>query len=275
MDAYYDAHEEPEEPEVAPAPVAEPAPTPPPPPPPAAAQANPFAVPTQGPPPYGSPAGSPPGYGAPAPDGQPQSGTDGFAVTSLVLSLLGFALIAVVFGVVALRRIARTQRAGRGLAIAGIVIGAITTLLYGGAVLAGVLGGAERNGGGAVTSAGDVSLDDLRVRDCTGALPESEVLTLRVVPCTEPHTAEVFATFPLEGDRYPGDADVTRFAEGGCDRELGALLGDEVETTPYELFYFSPTEQSWRLGDRTVICLLTAPPGETLTGSVVERAGSA
>lgn len=62
--------------------------------------------------------------------GQPellQSGTDGFAIASLVLSLLGFigicAILGVIFGLVALNRIGKTQRGGRGMAIAGTVIG--------------------------------------------------------------------------------------------------------------------------------------------------------
>lgn len=223
---------------------------------------SPFAVTAPGAPPA---AGPPPPYGqAPAPS------TDGFAVTSLVLSLLGGGLIAVLFGVLALRRVRRSGRPGRGLAIAGIVVGAITALLVAGLVVAAVVGDAERDDGGAVTAAGDVSLDDLRVRDCTGALPEQEVLTLRVVPCSEPHTAEVFAVFALEGENFPGEDQARRFSEGGCDRELGILLGAQVETAPYELFYFSPTEESWSLGDRTVICLLTAPSGGSLTGSVID-----
>jgi hypothetical protein len=64
--------------------------------------------------------------------GQPgplQPGTDGFAIASLVLGVLGFvgicAILGVIFGLVALNRIGNTQRAGRGMAIAGTVIGGV------------------------------------------------------------------------------------------------------------------------------------------------------
>lgn len=54
--------------------------------------------------------------------------TDGLAIASLVLSLLGFGVLGVVFGHVALRRIRTTGDAGGGLAIAGLVIGYLTLI---------------------------------------------------------------------------------------------------------------------------------------------------
>jgi hypothetical protein len=91
----------------------------------------------------GQPAPSWPAYGQPQPGvsatqppwsaaGQPgllQSGTDGFATAALVLGLLGFigicAILGVVFGLVALNRIGTSGRGGRGMAIAGTVIGGV------------------------------------------------------------------------------------------------------------------------------------------------------
>lgn len=52
--------------------------------------------------------------------------TDGLAITSFVLALLGFNLLAVIFGHVALARIRRSQAGGAGFAIAGLVIGYLT-----------------------------------------------------------------------------------------------------------------------------------------------------
>lgn len=51
---------------------------------------------------------------------------DGLAITSFVLALLGFNLLAVIFGHVALARIRRTHAGGAGFAIAGLVIGYLT-----------------------------------------------------------------------------------------------------------------------------------------------------
>lgn len=51
------------------------------------------------------------------------SGTDGWAVVALVTSLLGLSLVAVITGHVALHRISASGRRGRGMAVAGLVLG--------------------------------------------------------------------------------------------------------------------------------------------------------
>jgi NhaP-type Na+/H+ and K+/H+ antiporter len=55
------------------------------------------------------------------------AGTNGMAIAGFVLGLLGFmgitAILGIVFGSVALSRIRRTAQEGKGLAIAGIVLG--------------------------------------------------------------------------------------------------------------------------------------------------------
>lgn len=84
---------------------------------------------------YASPAGYAPAYGyagyAPAPR------TNGLAVTAMVSSLVGVALswtavlalgvvVGVITGHIALRQIARTGERGRGMALAGVIIGWIS-----------------------------------------------------------------------------------------------------------------------------------------------------
>src|SRR6516165_12599321 len=59
--------------------------------------------------------------------------TDGFAIASLLLGLFGItvigAILGIIFGIVALRRVRRTGQPGRGLAIAGLVLSAISLLI--------------------------------------------------------------------------------------------------------------------------------------------------
>lgn len=92
-----------------------------------------------------SPYAPPPGYGTPgyayapgtyppAAPGSAGPATNGFAVASLVLSLLGLltgitALVGIALGFVALSQIKRTGQGGRGLAIAGIIIGFVILAL--------------------------------------------------------------------------------------------------------------------------------------------------
>jgi hypothetical protein len=102
----------------------------------------PQAAPGNAPPAYGPPPayGAPPTYGPP-PMGygpgntpyaytpfQPSRGTNGLATASLILGILGWiyfipAILAVIFGHVAMGQIKRTGQGGRGLAVAGTILG--------------------------------------------------------------------------------------------------------------------------------------------------------
>ncbi|WP_277207709.1 DUF4190 domain-containing protein [Isoptericola croceus] len=107
------------------------------------------ATPPAGGDPYGtgSPQGTPPPYqsGSPYAAGQPSmpaptgqspypaqqgQGTDGFSIAALVTGILGMALIAVGLGIAGLVRTKRSGRPGKGLAIAGIILGALSTIAW-------------------------------------------------------------------------------------------------------------------------------------------------
>jgi hypothetical protein len=103
-----------------------------------------YSTPSYPPPQYGTP---PPGYGPPpagypAPNyagayGQPRQKTNSLAIASLVASVIGIlpfvcgvgSIIGIVLGVVALNQIKTSGEGGRGLAIAGIAVGAVTFLI--------------------------------------------------------------------------------------------------------------------------------------------------
>lgn len=88
------------------------------------------------PPGYGYQSSPPGGYGYPSPWPQyPQpAGTNGFAIASIACSAAGLiclgtgSFLGIIFGIVALNQIKRTGQDGRGLAIAGIVIGSVVTV---------------------------------------------------------------------------------------------------------------------------------------------------
>ncbi|MCF2530158.1 DUF4190 domain-containing protein [Yinghuangia soli] len=79
---------------------------------------------------YPPPGYLPPGYQQPGYGGYgygPQPGTNGMAIASLVLSIVCLSgvgsVLGVIFGHIALGQIERTGQQGRGMAIAGLVIG--------------------------------------------------------------------------------------------------------------------------------------------------------
>lgn len=77
-----------------------------------------------------------PGAWGPPPEWAPPPRTDPLAVTSLVVGLIGLLLfplvlsqVALALGIIAVRRVRRTGEEGFGLAVTGIVTGALGTLV--------------------------------------------------------------------------------------------------------------------------------------------------
>jgi hypothetical protein len=89
------------------------------------------------PPQYGAQPPQYGGYGAPAPQygyGQypaaqtmQAQGTDGLAIAALITGILA-SIVGVILGIIALVRIRKSHRKGKGMAIAGIVIGGLWTI---------------------------------------------------------------------------------------------------------------------------------------------------
>ncbi len=81
----------------------------------------------------------PPEYGAPYPTGYgypstPQTGTNSFAVFSLVASVVGLlcgvgSIIGIGLGAIAINQIKKTGQRGYGLAVAGIVVGVASLVI--------------------------------------------------------------------------------------------------------------------------------------------------
>jgi fumarate reductase subunit D len=89
----------------------------------------------------------PGGYGYPPPQG---AGTNSMAIASLVCSLFGWLcvigpILGLIFGFLALGQIKQTGQGGRGMAIAGIVIGG---LVIAASIVFGILGAIARHSPG-------------------------------------------------------------------------------------------------------------------------------
>jgi hypothetical protein len=211
---------------------------------------------------------APPQWGPPGPPPIDQ-GVDGFAIAALVLGIVPACggILGIIFGILSLNRIAGTAKRGRKMAIAGIVCGSLWLVLIVVGIVASLALGPDRDHTGAVTSSGDVDATDLQIGDCAQNAPAGETTTVHVVPCSQPHGAEVYAEFTLEGDGYPGSDQVDRFALGGCRSRVAAYVGP-APAQDYDLYYLVPTTDTWAQGDRSVTCLLGGPNGAKLTGTV-------
>jgi hypothetical protein len=192
------------------------------------------------------------------------------AIAAFVLSLMAFVLISVPLGIAALVRIRRSGARGKVFAILSLVISGLWLLFIGVVIAVAVLipSSPSRNSAGAVTAPLTVEADELKVGDCLVRVPSttSGVRKLDVTPCKNPHRAEVFATFDLPSGSFPGETEVTEKADAGCSQRVpdvaAAADGD------LDILYLYPQRVSWRLGDRSVTCMVVSEK-KPLTGRLV------
>ncbi|MFJ6383505.1 DUF4190 domain-containing protein [Kitasatospora sp. NPDC092039] len=222
--------------------------------------------------PYAPVPGTGPGQGpaaAPFPGYLPgPAPTNGFAVGSLVTGLLLVAPVALVFGILALVQIKRRKERGSGMAVTGLVLGTIGTVL-----LALLLGAADfsspragRFGQAPKAPAGSVHWSDLRAGDCYdspegGSTADADgdvtVYWVHRVACAQPHHGEVAgsAEIPSGNGLYPGESEARESAGRLCRKVLdGYALDQWVVPDGMDDVYLYPTARNWESGARSVTC---------------------
>jgi hypothetical protein len=189
--------------------------------------------------------------------------TNRLAIASLILGILGGILLSVTFGLVALRQIDRRDEKGRGLALAGLALSGFWVLV----VVAFLVFAPSYP-----APVRDPDLNralqgrSLAPGDCLSGGVGS-VMSMSVVPCTDPHAAEVYTVFTFPDDPYPGDAELVAEVEKRCGRSFAPYL--TAATEDLEVRYLRPSSMSWALS-RTVTCIAADPSG-TRTGSLVNQ----
>ncbi len=203
-------------------------------------------------------------YNHPAP-------VNGLAIASLVLGVLCFLPgVGLVLGLVALRQIRRRGERGTGLAVGGAVLSAVGLALW---ALLLATGGAAEVWHGFKEGARDGATISLAEGECFDA-PDGELsgetYDVDTVPCAGAHDGEVFASFRLPAGAYPGDDAVAETAEDRCwSLQNGYAMDGWAIPDDVDVYYLSPTEESWAAGDREVTCAFgSTDEGEDLTGSL-------
>jgi hypothetical protein len=129
----------------------------------------------------------------------------------------------------------------------------------------------QRDGAGAVSKAGEISLLSLRVGDCVSDLRQriehpdgghNGVPRVEAVPCADAHDGEVLLIAPLEGKDWPG----ATIVEGEAARGRIALQGRLDRATaqggararqPLSLLSFPPTQERWEFeGQHKIVYLV-------------------
>lgn len=183
------------------------------------------------------------------------------AVWALALAIIPIPVgwlvsIGLAINVVSQSRDGRGRERGRGMAIAALVIAPLWIVAFAGLIIVSAAASPGRDTSGQVIASGDASVDSLKTGDCLAQLPNtaSHARTIRVVPCSNKHVAQVFAEFDLQKSAYPGDDDVARMSEGGCMRRFDAKFARAADRAQLELFYYHPLASSWSQS-RGVTCI--------------------
>ncbi|MGW2371378.1 MULTISPECIES: DUF4190 domain-containing protein [Kitasatospora] len=232
---------------------------------------NPYANPNQRPNPHSPYARHPHApYGPHHPyDPQPEPRTNGFAIGSLATGLSLLSPVALVFGIIALTQINRRGQRGRGMAVAGLVLGVAGTLLLSLALGAGDFGSARdgRDGGYAQKPpAGSVRWSALKAGECynspdvsgkTDENGDETVYWVRRVACSDPHHGEVAgsARIPDGTGPYPGATAVRERAAALCRTVLDDYALDQWAVPDgMDDVYLYPSAGNWAAGERYVTC---------------------
>jgi hypothetical protein len=195
-------------------------------------------------------------------------------VTGLGGLIIGLAApVAIALGIAALVQIKRRQQEGKGMAIAGLVIGSLVTVGYTLLiVLAIVFGSSGDEDYGApapvssYSSGPTVTVDDLAVGECFDDGDEEWEVVRQ--PCTVAHDGEIIADVTLPDGPWPGEDGIDRAADRACTSPFTNYIGKSPAASELELFYWTPTEDLWSDEDRLVVCAAYGPDGDQLTSTI-------
>ncbi|WNB85466.1 DUF4190 domain-containing protein [Cellulomonas sp. ATA003] len=195
---------------------------------------------------------------------EPRRRLDGFAVAAFVTAVVGLGVVGIGLGIAAIVRARRGRTTGRGLAVAGVVIGAVWTVAQVVVVTSLVVSHLATRPLPEVDGPQSAHVAQVATGHCLSELPaDGDVGPVEVVPCDQPHAAQVISEYRFADDAvWPGQDGAHRLVAGGC-----RLSRPEVDAGA-EVSTWAPTQSSWEDGDRTGLCLAHVPGG--FTGSMLD-----
>lgn len=120
-------------------------------------------------------------------------------------------------------------------------------------------------------SAGTAEARTLPPGTCLDRTPQ---VSVRVVPCSQSHVAEIVAVIRYEappGSAYPPILDLFRQSLDRCLAEFNAYTGTTPDQTPAGPFAAVPSQSEWNRGERLIVCYATGRNGLDLTAPLPKR----
>jgi hypothetical protein len=209
-------------------------------------------------PPYGQPQYGQPQYG------QPQYGawqgandaarsTSGVAIAAFVLALtccLG--IPAIICGIIGIKKTGPDRQKGRWMAVTGIVLGAIGTLITA-AVVVGVVW----------VSQNYITPDNAEVGMCVDTDEDDDSISMLKTDCSDDHDAEIFEVHTLSSAEA---ADFESDEPGFCEMAFAAqTLSSSGDYEPYTVYEEKDAEE----GD-VLVCLIQRTDGDALEEKLLD-----
>lgn len=195
----------------------------------------------------------------------PRRRTDGVAVAALVSGLVPAIPVTLILGPTALIRISRSGARGRALAITGLVLAGLWT------VIAAIVAAAIITRPPPPKPVTLPRVFSLQAGQCLNS-GRNGISGLQVLSCSQAHDAEVFATFRVAGPRYPGATTLQQQARQGCTSRLSGYLNPQLSAASLAQSFVYPGAGAWSAGERTVVCTVHGTSGP-LVGSVRSAPG--
>jgi hypothetical protein len=118
----------------------------------------------------------------------------------------------------------------------------------------------------------EVDIPDLKVGDCVAEslFGVEGIFTVETVPCSEPHSEEIYAVATLPEGDFPGVEAAAAQADKLCAAEFESFVGLPYRESVLYYSYLHPDdEETWIAIDRLVTCSVFDPDGDT-TGTLAD-----
>lgn len=141
-----------------------------------------------------------------------------------------------------------------------ISFGIVAALAIGGKVIADQ-NKAGRDANGNISKKGNLDAFSIKTGDCfqspgTG----SDFSSVTAVPCTSPHTAQVFGsfTYPDATSTVPDDTTMQSTVSSQCGTLSSKLDQNFVTTNNLNGSYVMPNSEAWKAGNYEILCVVTS-----------------
>lgn len=116
-------------------------------------------------------------------------------------------------------------------------------------------------------------IEDVPTAEVGSCINLMDVLTVEgvsdipTVDCSEEHDAQVFAVVDLPDGEFPGDDAVTTSITSECEAAFEGFVGTAPDESALAFDGLGPSEATWAVGDRSIICLAFYEDLTTVTES--------